>query len=79
LAFGLVELARAPDLQEELRAEIYATLGSGRAGSVAYDNMPLLNAFIKVRAQMKYKTRGMSEVWFRKHSECTLQKLSLSE
>ncbi|KAJ7934335.1 cytochrome P450 [Mycena leptocephala] len=52
LAFGLVELARAPDLQEELHAEIHATLGSGRARSVAYDNMPLLNASIKETLRM---------------------------
>ncbi|KAJ7910383.1 cytochrome P450 [Mycena leptocephala] len=42
LAFGLWELARAPDLQEKLRAEIHSIGGSG-----AYDSMPLLNAFIK--------------------------------
>ncbi|KAJ6536352.1 cytochrome P450 [Mycena capillaripes] len=46
LAFGLLELARHPDLQEKLRAEIHATLG-GTTKQVAYDNMPLLNAFIK--------------------------------
>ncbi|KAJ7847981.1 cytochrome P450, partial [Mycena leptocephala] len=42
LAFALLELARAPDLQEKLRAEIHSM-----AGSRAYDSMPLLNAVIK--------------------------------
>ncbi|KAJ7928375.1 cytochrome P450 [Mycena leptocephala] len=42
LAFGLWELARTPELQEKLRAEIHSM-----GGSKAYDNMPLLNAFIK--------------------------------
>ncbi|KAJ7662847.1 cytochrome P450 [Mycena polygramma] len=40
LSFGLLELARAPDFQNQLRREI---LQNG----VAYDGMPLLNAFIK--------------------------------
>ncbi|KAF7342337.1 Cytochrome P450 [Mycena venus] len=42
LALGLVELARHPKFQDELRAEIHSSLGT-----VDYDNMPLLNAFIK--------------------------------
>ncbi|KAJ7265820.1 cytochrome P450, partial [Mycena rebaudengoi] len=46
LAFGLVELARDLELQKSLRAEIHATLGTDRH-SIAYDGMPLLNAFIK--------------------------------
>ncbi|KAF7375603.1 Cytochrome P450 [Mycena sanguinolenta] len=46
LAFGLVELAKNPELQDSLRAEIHATLSNGRR-NIAYDNMPLLNAFIK--------------------------------
>ncbi|KAJ7082294.1 cytochrome P450 [Mycena epipterygia] len=46
LAFALLELATHPEFQEKLRAEIHSTLGGGR-GNVAYDNMPLLNAFIK--------------------------------
>ncbi|KAJ7627929.1 cytochrome P450 [Mycena polygramma] len=41
LGFGLVELARHPAFQEQLRAEII------EAGVVAYDSLPLLNAFIK--------------------------------
>jgi hypothetical protein len=45
LALGLHELAKNTDFQEELRAEIYSAIG----GDIAYDNMPLLNAFIKVR------------------------------
>ncbi|KAJ7184940.1 cytochrome P450 [Mycena filopes] len=42
LAIGLRVLAKMPRLQEELRAEIIAN-----RGNTAYDNMPLLNAFIK--------------------------------
>jgi hypothetical protein len=43
-----VELSRAPGFQEKLRAEIHSTLGYTRSTEVAYDGMPLLNAFIKV-------------------------------
>ncbi|KAJ7244503.1 cytochrome P450 [Mycena rebaudengoi] len=46
LAFGLVELARDPEIQRSLRAEIHAALGTDRH-KIAYDSMPLLNAFIK--------------------------------
>ncbi|KAF7349931.1 Cytochrome P450 [Mycena venus] len=46
LAFGLLELARHPDFQEKLRAEIYSNLGAN-ATNMAYENMPLLNAFLK--------------------------------
>ncbi|KAJ7107696.1 cytochrome P450 [Mycena epipterygia] len=46
LAFALLELAKHPEFQDQLRAEIHSTLGAG-SGNVAYDNMPLLNAFIK--------------------------------
>ncbi|KAK7007998.1 cytochrome P450, partial [Favolaschia claudopus] len=45
LTFGFIELARNVDSQEQLRAEIHASLGSGDAKT--YDTMPLLNAFIK--------------------------------
>ncbi|KAF7358155.1 Cytochrome P450 [Mycena venus] len=45
-AFALLELARHPDFQEKLRAEIYSGLATSR-GTVNYDSMPLLNAFIK--------------------------------
>ncbi|KAJ7658476.1 cytochrome P450 [Mycena olivaceomarginata] len=46
IAFGLWELAKDPKLQESLRAEINS--GPGKAGqNGAYDQMPLLNAFIK--------------------------------
>ncbi|KAJ7804509.1 cytochrome P450 [Mycena olivaceomarginata] len=44
VAFGLLELARNPAFQEKLRAEIQDALGTS---AVAYDGMPLLNAFIK--------------------------------
>ncbi|KAJ7635377.1 cytochrome P450 [Roridomyces roridus] len=45
LCFGLLQLARSPQLQEDLRREIH----SSRVGSasVVYNNMPLLNALIK--------------------------------
>jgi cytochrome P450 len=51
IAFGLVELSRAPDFQEKLRAEIQSTLGYTRSADVTYDWMPLLNAFIKVNTR----------------------------
>jgi cytochrome P450 len=44
----LLELARHPDFQEKLRAEVHSALGTSSA-PVSYDSMPLLNAFIKVR------------------------------
>lgn len=50
MAFGLLELARNPQFQEQLRAEIHSTLATGRR-NVSYDKMPLLNAFIKVRTR----------------------------
>ncbi|KAJ6557041.1 cytochrome P450 [Mycena vulgaris] len=46
LSFGLVELARHPHFQDQLRAEIQSNLGAN-PHNVPYDNMPLLNAFIK--------------------------------
>ncbi|KAJ7362513.1 cytochrome P450 [Mycena albidolilacea] len=46
IAWGLLELAKNPAFQEKLRAEIQDALGTS-AGAVAYDGMPLLNAFIK--------------------------------
>ncbi|KAJ7124219.1 cytochrome P450 [Mycena epipterygia] len=46
LAFALLELARHPEFQDQLRSEIHSIVGVG-PGSIAYDNMPLLNAFIK--------------------------------
>ncbi|KAK7016365.1 cytochrome P450 [Favolaschia claudopus] len=50
LAFGLAELARNIDLQEKPRAEIHDTLSTAttnRTDRIAYDSLPLLNAFIK--------------------------------
>ncbi|KAF8179036.1 cytochrome P450, partial [Mycena galopus ATCC 62051] len=41
IVFGLLELAKHPEFQEELRVEIQSNLGA------SHDNMPLLNAFIK--------------------------------
>ncbi|KAF8187881.1 cytochrome P450 [Mycena galopus ATCC 62051] len=46
IAFGLLELARHPELQDKIRAEIHSTVGD-TVHNVAYDAMPLLNAFIK--------------------------------
>ncbi|KAJ7442348.1 cytochrome P450 [Mycena galericulata] len=46
LAFSLLELAKNPDLQTRLRAEIHSMVGA-RGQNVVYDNMPLLNAFVK--------------------------------
>ncbi|KAF8172542.1 cytochrome P450 [Mycena galopus ATCC 62051] len=48
LAFGLLELASHPGFQDKLRTEIYSYSNlEGNSAGVAYDNMPLLNAFIK--------------------------------
>ncbi|KAJ7232293.1 cytochrome P450 [Mycena rebaudengoi] len=44
IAFGLLELARHPEFQEELRTEI---LSHGNPANEAYENLPLLNAFLK--------------------------------
>ncbi|KAJ7268173.1 cytochrome P450 [Mycena haematopus] len=46
LSFSLLELARNPDFQEKLRAEIHSFLGTA-SGTLVYDTMPLLNALIK--------------------------------
>jgi len=46
LCFGLIELAKNPQFQESLRAEIHAALGTDRE-NISYDSMPLLNAFVK--------------------------------
>ncbi|KAJ6455208.1 cytochrome P450 [Mycena sanguinolenta] len=59
LAFGLLELGRHPDLQNKLRSEIGATV-TGSGGAVAYDNMPLLNAFIKETLRF-YPPTALSE------------------
>ncbi|KAK7007965.1 cytochrome P450, partial [Favolaschia claudopus] len=58
LTFGFIELARNVDFQEQLRAEIHASLGSGDANT--YDSMPLLNAFIKEVLRM-YPPLAVSE------------------
>ncbi|KAJ7659587.1 cytochrome P450 [Mycena polygramma] len=57
VAFGLLELAKAPQLQDQLRTEI---MSSSRAGGIAYDSMPLLNAFIKECLRM-YPTEAITE------------------
>jgi len=46
LTFALIELAKNPQFQEDLRAEIHAAFGTDRE-NIPYDSMPLLNAFIK--------------------------------
>ncbi|KAJ7032949.1 cytochrome P450 [Mycena alexandri] len=61
MVFGLLELAKAPKLQEQLRAEIHETLSSAGPGNVVqYDNMLLLNAFIKESLRM-YPAEALSE------------------
>jgi len=60
LTFALLELAKAQGLQEKLRAEIHSTVGGARAGSVAYDTMPLLNAVIKESLRL-YPAEPISE------------------
>ncbi|KAJ7896118.1 cytochrome P450 [Mycena leptocephala] len=60
LVFGLLELARAPRLQDKLRAEIHSTLGDSAADSIAYDSMPFLNAFIKECLRM-YPAEAIGE------------------
>ncbi|KAJ6528093.1 cytochrome P450 [Mycena capillaripes] len=47
IGFALLELARNPEFQGMLRAEIHATIGGADNGNIAYDRMPLLNALIK--------------------------------
>ncbi|KAF7297719.1 Cytochrome P450 [Mycena kentingensis (nom. inval.)] len=51
LVWSLYELARNPELQSALRAEIHERPRTNR-GEVAYDNMPLLNATIKETLRM---------------------------
>ncbi|KAJ7020838.1 cytochrome P450 [Mycena alexandri] len=46
LVFGFLELARHPEFQHQLRAEIHASL-RGPSRTSSYESMPLLNAFIK--------------------------------
>ncbi|KAK7008386.1 cytochrome P450 [Favolaschia claudopus] len=51
IGFGLLELAQNIDFQDQLRAEIHSSLGTG-GGAAVYENMPLLNAFIKETLRM---------------------------
>ncbi|KAF8187837.1 cytochrome P450 [Mycena galopus ATCC 62051] len=60
LSFGLAELAKAPDFQDKLRAEIHSALGSAGNNGVVYESMPLLNAFIKESLRM-YPAEAISE------------------
>ncbi|KAJ7435067.1 cytochrome P450 [Mycena latifolia] len=59
MAFGLLELARHPDFQDKLRAEIYSNPRTG-VKDVGYDNMPLLNAFIKETLRL-YPAQPLSD------------------
>ncbi|KAJ7479482.1 cytochrome P450 [Mycena latifolia] len=59
MAFGLLELARNPDFQNKLRAEIHSTPRTG-VEDVGYDNMPLLNAFIKETLRL-YPAQPLSD------------------
>ncbi|KAJ7479483.1 cytochrome P450 [Mycena latifolia] len=59
MAFGLLELARHPDFQDKLRAEIYSNPRTG-IKDVGYDNMPLLNAFIKETLRL-YPAQPLSD------------------
>ncbi|KAJ6523456.1 cytochrome P450 [Mycena vulgaris] len=59
IAWALLELARNPDFQGKLRAQVHSASGEG-AGHVSYDNMPLLNALIKETLRL-YPAGPMSE------------------
>ncbi|KAJ7220905.1 cytochrome P450 [Mycena pura] len=59
LAFGLIELAKNPQLQDSLRAEIHAALGTDH-DNIPYDSMPMLNAFIKELLRM-YPAEPLTE------------------
>ncbi|KAJ7215187.1 cytochrome P450 [Mycena rebaudengoi] len=47
LAFAFRELAKDPQFQQQLRAEISSYIAASPKSDLAYNNMPLLNAFIK--------------------------------
>ncbi|KAJ7196434.1 cytochrome P450 [Mycena pura] len=59
LAFGLIELAKNPQFQDSLRVEIHAAFGTDRE-NIPYDNMPLLNAFIKESLRL-YPVEALSD------------------
>ncbi|KAJ7192463.1 cytochrome P450, partial [Mycena pura] len=59
LSFGLIELAKNPQLQNSLRAEIHAAIGTDHE-NIPYDGMPLLNTFIKESLRM-YPAEAVSE------------------
>ncbi|KAJ7926961.1 cytochrome P450 [Mycena leptocephala] len=60
VGFALLELARNPELQNLLRTEIHSAVGAGGLSNVAYDRMPLLNAFIK-EALRFYPAEALTE------------------
>ncbi|KAK7045258.1 cytochrome P450 [Favolaschia claudopus] len=59
IGFGLLELAQNTDFQDQLRAEIHSSLGVG-GDTTVYENMPLLNAFIKEALRM-YPSVSLSD------------------
>ncbi|KAJ7182402.1 cytochrome P450 [Mycena crocata] len=59
LAFAFHQLARDPVFQAKLRAEIHSILGAER-NNIVYDNMPVLNAFMKELLRM-YPTEPLPE------------------
>ncbi|KAJ7198981.1 cytochrome P450, partial [Mycena pura] len=59
LSLGLIELAKNPQFQDSLRAEIHAAIGINPE-NIPYDSLPLLNAFIKETLRM-YPAEALSE------------------
>ncbi|KAJ7704001.1 cytochrome P450 [Mycena rosella] len=59
VAFGLLELAKHQEFQDELRMEIYSNVEPS-GPRAAYDSMPLLNAFIKEVLRL-YPTEPLSD------------------
>ncbi|KAJ6548578.1 cytochrome P450, partial [Mycena capillaripes] len=60
IAFALLELARNPEFQGLLRAEIHSTMSGADNGNIAYDRMPLLNGLIK-EALRVYPAEALTE------------------
>jgi hypothetical protein len=73
VGFALLELARNPELQNLLRTEIHSAVGAGGLSNVAYDRMPLLNAFIKVRV-LHVISEQIVNWQIRKHCDFTQQR-----
>ncbi|KAJ7874867.1 cytochrome P450, partial [Mycena leptocephala] len=60
LSFSLLELAKNPTLQDELRAKVHSIVGAAHADHVPYDSMALLNVFLKEVLRM-YPAEAISE------------------